>query len=101
MAVAIPHRDRVAEFEEVLTNRLWQFRLALEGQAGQSAASIESPVTLLLSDLCRFAGLSEEQHARVLGQEGVAHVNWVLEMRVTTATSGCRRAARQQREGDH
>ena len=95
MAAVILSQDRVAEFEEVLCNRLWQFRLALEGQAGESAAYIEAPVTLLLSDLCVFAGLSEEQHARVLGRDGVDHVNGVLASRVRIATSGRGRAARQ------
>ena len=95
MAAAILSQDRVAEFEEVLCDKLWQFRLALEGQARQPAASIEAPVTLLLSDLCVFAGLTEEQHARVLGQEGVDHVNGVLETKVRIATSGRRGTARQ------
>lgn len=81
---AVTIRDlSAADFKERLCIRLWQFRLTLEGQAKQPATGIEAPVTLLLSDLCVFAGLSEEQHARVLGQEGVEHVEEVLETRVT------------------
>jgi hypothetical protein len=74
---------------------LWQFRLGLEGQSEQSIAGLEVPAALLLSDFCVFAGLSEEQHARALGQEGVDYVNEVLETRVRKLTSGRRGAARQ------
>ena len=85
----------VAEAREVLCNKLWQFRLALEGQAEQSISALDVPAALLLSDLCVFAGLSEEEHARVLGEEGVAYVNEVLETRVGRLTSGLGGAAHQ------
>jgi hypothetical protein len=84
-----------AQLEELLCNKLWQFRLGLEAQAGQSIIELDAPVALVLSDLCVFLGLSEEQHARVLGQEGVAYTNEVLETRVRVATSGHRPAARR------
>ena len=75
-----------AESEELLCNKLWQFRLSLEYQAGQPITEIVAPVALILSDLCVFAGLSEEQHALVLGQESVDYVNEVLDSRVKSAT---------------
>ncbi len=81
--------------EEMLCNKLWQFRLGLEAQADQPVAALEVPVALLLSDLCVFAGLSEEQHARVLGEEGLAYVNEILAMRWTLKASGPPTAARR------
>jgi hypothetical protein len=95
MAVTTLQQTSTVEFAEMLCNRLWQFRLGLEGQSEQSIAGLEVPAALLLSDFCVFAGLSEEQHARALGQEGVDYVNEVLETRVRKLTSGRRGAARQ------
>jgi hypothetical protein len=42
-----------------------------------------------------FAGLSEEEHARVLGEEGIAYVNEVPETRVERLASSPGGAARQ------
>jgi hypothetical protein len=95
MEATISQQRSVTEQSETLCNKLWQFRLALEGQAEQSIRELEVQAALLLSDLCVFAGLSEEQHARVLGEEGVAYVNEILEERVRLATSGRVGAARQ------
>ena len=72
----------VAETEEILCNKLWQFRLSMEYQAGQPITEIVAPVALILSDLCVFAGLSEEQHAKVLGKAAVDFVNEVQQTRV-------------------
>jgi hypothetical protein len=95
MVVATLQQTTTVELAETLCNKLWHFRLAIEGQAGQSVTEMDVPIPLLLSDLCVFVGLSEEQHSRVLGEEGVAYVNDVLETRVRKATSGRRGAARQ------
>jgi hypothetical protein len=95
MVVATSHQVFASELAETLCNRLWQFRLGLEGQAGESITVLDAPVALVLSDLCRFLHLSEEQHARVLGEEGVAYVDEVLETRVRKVTSGRQEAARQ------
>ena len=95
MATTISQQRSVTEQSETLCNKLWHFRLALEGQAEQSITGLEVPAALLLSDLCVFAGLTEEQHARVLGEEGVAYVNEILEERVRRATSGRVGTARQ------
>ena len=81
--------------EVVLCSRLRQFRVALEQQSGESVIEMEVPIALLLSDLCVFAGLSEEQHAAVLGDEGVAFVNDVLATRLRLKMSGRMGTARQ------
>jgi hypothetical protein len=65
-----------------LTGRLAQFRASLEEESGQPINAIETDAALLLSDLCRFLGLDEEQHNYVLGGSGVRHVNHVLETQV-------------------
>lgn len=88
MAIATLQQVSTAELAETLCNRLWQFRLGLEGQAGQPVTTLDAPVALILSDLCRFLHLSEEQHRRVLGDEGVTYVNEFLNTRVRKATSG-------------
>ena len=76
------------DIEETLCNKLWQFRLSFESQAEQSLAAMNVPFALLMSDVCVFAGLSEEQHDRVLGEEGVSYVNKVLATRWKLKTNG-------------
>jgi|GEM_PF-5837218 len=65
-----------------LTGRLAQFRAELEEGAGQPICALKTDVALLLSDLCRFLGLDEEQHNFVLGEGGVRHVTQVLDTRI-------------------
>ena len=81
--------------EEALCSKLRQFRLGLEGQSGESVSAMEAPIALLLSDLCVFTGLNEEQHRRVLGDEGVAFVNDVLATRMRLKMNGRVGTARQ------
>jgi hypothetical protein len=83
MKVTTLHPTISVGFEETLCIKLWRFRLGLESQAGESIAEMEAPVVLLLSDLCVFAGLSEEQHSIVLGEEGMDFVNETLTKRWT------------------
>jgi hypothetical protein len=40
-------RTPVVEVRGLLCNKLWQFRLALEGQAEQSIAALDVPAALL------------------------------------------------------
>ena len=96
MEVTVQQETAESELEEMLCSRLWRFRLDLEAQAGQPITQLHAPAALLLSDLCVFAGLSEEQHAKVLGQHGLAYVNGVLDTRVREATSGRGGAARRR-----
>ena len=66
-----------------LTGRLAQFRVDLEKGTGQPIGVLQVNAALLLSDLCRFMGLDEEQHNHVLGKSGVQHVMRVLETRIS------------------
>jgi len=75
-----------AAMSTYLTGRLAQFRAELEEGAGQPICALKTDAALLLSDLCRFLGLDEEQHNFVLGEGGVRHVMQVLEMRVSVRT---------------
>jgi hypothetical protein len=81
--------------EELLCSILWQFRLALEVQAEKSVTDMDVPVTLFLSDFCRFLSLSEEQYDRVLGEDGVAFVNDFLATRWRLKTRGRGNSARK------
>jgi hypothetical protein len=64
-------------FARYMTTRLTQFRAELEQQARQPLPSVHTDAARLLSDLCRFCGLDEQQHDRVLGENGVRHVHTV------------------------
>jgi hypothetical protein len=46
----------------------------LESRTHQPVGAAQTDAALLLSDLCRHFGLDEEQHAHVLGEAGVRHV---------------------------
>jgi hypothetical protein len=70
-----------------LTGKLAQFRTTLEGEAGQPICEIELDGTLLLSDICRFLGLDEQQYNQVLGENGVQYVSEVFETRVWVRSS--------------
>ncbi len=65
-----------------MTGQLARFRAELEEGTGQSIGDFQTNTALLLSDLCRFLGLDEQQHDHVLGASGVQHVLQVLETRV-------------------
>ena len=64
-----------------LTTKLTQFRTQLEKTSGHSIDTLEVDAALMLSDLCRFLGLEEAQHNRVLGDAGIASVLDHLEHR--------------------
>lgn len=65
-----------------LTGKLTRFRADLERGTDQPIDALHFNAALLLSDLCRFLGLDEEQHNQVLGERGVQHVSEVLGTRV-------------------
>lgn len=59
-----------------LTATLAGFRKKLEKESDEPLSRLELNVTMLLDDLCRFAGLTPEQRERVLGSSAtdVAHL---------------------------
>jgi hypothetical protein len=70
-----------------LTGQLEQFRLKLEAEMNQPIGILETNAALLLSDLCSFLGLAEEQHALVLGSAGLEHITRCLDAKVTVVLS--------------
>ena len=63
-----------AVMSKYVTGQLARFRAEVENRTHQSIDTIQTDAARLLSDLCRHFGLDEEQHARVLGESGVRHV---------------------------
>jgi hypothetical protein len=76
-----------AAISKYVTGKLAQFRSELEEGTGQSISTLQVDVALLLSDLCRFFNLDEDQHNHVLGESGTQHVMQVLETRIAARTS--------------
>lgn len=62
-----------------LAGRLARFRARLEREAEGPIGDLEVNAALLLSDLCRFLGLDEQQYTYVLGEHGVKYVLEVME----------------------
>ena len=62
---------------ESLTTLLTNFRQQLEHESGSTVNRIDTNAAELLSDLCRFLGLSDQNRRRVLGTHGTLHVNRV------------------------
>ncbi|MBN1978745.1 MAG: hypothetical protein JW918_15210 [Anaerolineae bacterium] len=63
-----------AVMSKYVTGQLTRFRAEVENRTHQPVGAIQTDAARLLSDLCRHFGLDEEQHARVLGESGVRHV---------------------------
>jgi hypothetical protein len=76
-----------AALTRYLTGQLEQFRAKLEAEMNQPIGVLETNAALLLSDLCYFLGLAEEQHALVLGLAGLEHITRGLDVKVTIALS--------------
>jgi hypothetical protein len=57
-----------------VAGQLARFRTDLEGRTHGPVGAVQTDAARLLSDLCRHFGLDEEQHALVLGEAGVRHV---------------------------
>ena len=81
-----------SDFDEVeaaiagyLTRQIEQFRLKIEAEMSQPIGALETNAALLLSDLCYFLSLTEEQHAQVLGRDGLEHITHYLDAKVTIA----------------
>ena len=63
-----------AVMSKYVAGQLARFRAEVESHTHQSIGSVQTDAARLLSDLCRHFGLDEEQHAFVLGESGVRHV---------------------------
>jgi hypothetical protein len=77
-----------AVLSKYVAGQLARFRAELESRTHQSVGAAQTDAALLLSDLCRHFGLDEEQHAYVLGEAGVRHVENRYQRRHTRR--GCR-----------
>lgn len=71
-----------AALAQYLTGQFEQFRVKLEAEMNQPIGALETNAALLLSDLCYFLGLAEEQHAMVLGTAGLDHIVHYLNAKV-------------------
>ncbi len=65
-----------------LTGQFEQFRVKLEAEMNQPIGMLDTNAALLLSDLCYFLGLAEEQHAAVLGAAGLDYIVHCLNAKV-------------------
>lgn len=63
-----------AVMSKYVAGQLARFRADLEGRTHGPVGAVHTDAARLLSDLCRHFGLDEEQHALVLGEAGVRHV---------------------------
>jgi hypothetical protein len=57
-----------------VAGQLARSRADLEGRTHRPVGTVQTDAARLLSDLCRHFGLDEEQHALVLGEASVRHV---------------------------
>jgi len=74
--VAAQHHQRVI-------NRLQQFRTELEtGAAPESWARLETPLVLVLADICDVLGLDAQEKAQVLGQTAPEVLADILETQI-------------------
>ena len=60
---------------ESLTKLLTDFRQQLEQESGDTINHIDANTAELLSDLCRFLGLSDPNRLKVVGISGAQHVD--------------------------
>lgn len=65
-----------------MSGQLARFRADLESQGGHPISEVELNGALLLSDLCCFLGLDEQQYHHVMGQDGTQHVTRILDLRI-------------------
>jgi hypothetical protein len=63
-----------AILSKYVAGQLARFRADLEGRTHRPVEAVRTDAARLLSDLCRHFGLDEEQHAHVLGEAGMRHV---------------------------
>lgn len=61
-----------------LARLLAGLRETMEQEAGVGIGDVEVPAAMLLHDVARHLGMTDAQRAEVLGQNGVAYVESVL-----------------------
>ena len=72
-----------AAHHNAVVDRLQGFREGLEhDMETEPWTALEAPMVLLLSDVCDALGLTEDERARILGQEGMVALAESLEVRV-------------------
>ncbi len=62
---------------ESLTKLLTDFRQQLEHESGSTVNRLDTNAAELLSDLCRFLGLSDQNRRKVIGVNGAQYVDFV------------------------
>jgi hypothetical protein len=62
-----------------MTVLLADFRKTLERESGESINQLETNAALILSDLCTFLGLSDENRRKVLGVKGAYFVDTTMD----------------------
>jgi hypothetical protein len=81
-----------AVMSKYVAGQLARFRAEVESRTYQPIGAVQTDAARLLSDLCRHFGLDEEQHAHVLGDAGVRHVEERYVRRYRRQARGDRRA---------
>jgi hypothetical protein len=72
--------------KQSIRNQLKQFREQIEMEAQAPISKMESPIALVLSDICNAFGLQHKDRSRVLGKHGSQFVKMTNEAKVGTPT---------------
>ncbi len=71
---------------ESMTDLLTHFRQTLEHENNQPIHQLENVnAAMLLSDLCVFLGLSDQNRRKILGATAATHLDEVLALQASTA----------------
>lgn len=73
---SVPRFVKGVEYKS-LTLLLADFRKQLERESGGAINRLDVNGAELLSDLCKFLGLSDKNRGIVLGKEGTRHVDMI------------------------
>lgn len=73
---SVPRYVKAVEYKS-MTVLLANFRKQLEREGGGSIDRLAVNGAELLSDLCRFFGLSDKNRKMVLGKDGARHVDMI------------------------
>ena len=66
-----------------MTVLLSDFRKTLERESGGSISRLDTTAAEILTDLCVFLGLSDENRRKVLGQDGTRFIESTLDAPIT------------------
>jgi hypothetical protein len=70
-----------------MTSLLQDFRRQLEHASGGPINDLNANAAEIISDLCRFLGLSEQNRRKVLGTNGAQHTDLLERMSVISPTN--------------